>query len=133
MALLSMVKSLSPPCPGQDYPFPMVNHKEASDHNLQLMKQVREEQQRTAQLTRGERCCSTPQAVPRNPGLWGLALEAFPGCFSSWDTNTMPDLLFTVKTLSQVQEQECEPFLPSLFPWSILLPAAEMPSQNHLP
>ncbi|NXJ84835.1 CRY1 protein, partial [Trogon melanurus] len=37
---------------GQDYPFPMVNHKEASDHNLQLMKQVREEQQRTAQLTR---------------------------------------------------------------------------------
>ncbi|KFQ54159.1 Cryptochrome-1, partial [Nestor notabilis] len=29
---------------GQDYPFPMVNHKEASDHNLQLMKQVREEQ-----------------------------------------------------------------------------------------
>ncbi|XP_061869497.1 cryptochrome-2 isoform X2 [Colius striatus] len=37
---------------GQDYPFPMVNHKEVSDHNLQLMKQVREEQQRTAQLTR---------------------------------------------------------------------------------
>ncbi|NXI34715.1 CRY1 protein, partial [Galbula dea] len=37
---------------GQDYPFPMVNHKEASEHNLQLMKQVREEQYRTAQLTR---------------------------------------------------------------------------------
>lgn len=39
---------------GQDYPFPMVNHKEASDHNLQLMKQVREEQYRTAQLTRDD-------------------------------------------------------------------------------
>ncbi|KAM9217217.1 cryptochrome-1-like [Leptosomus discolor] len=39
---------------GQDYPFPMVNHKEASDHNLQLMKQVREEQHRTAQLTRDD-------------------------------------------------------------------------------
>ncbi|XP_035745604.1 cryptochrome-1-like isoform X2 [Egretta garzetta] len=39
---------------GQDYPFPMVNHKEASDHNLQLMKQVREEQSRTAQLTRDD-------------------------------------------------------------------------------
>ncbi|XP_054032214.1 cryptochrome-1-like [Dryobates pubescens] len=39
---------------GQDYPFPMVNHKEVSEHNLQLMKQVREEQHRTAQLTRGE-------------------------------------------------------------------------------
>uniref|UniRef100_A0A8C4IXK0 Cryptochrome-1-like n=1 Tax=Dromaius novaehollandiae TaxID=8790 RepID=A0A8C4IXK0_DRONO len=39
---------------GQDYPFPMVNHKEVSDHNLQLMKQVREEQYRTAQLTRDD-------------------------------------------------------------------------------
>ncbi|XP_041345562.1 cryptochrome-1-like isoform X2 [Pyrgilauda ruficollis] len=39
---------------GQDYPFPMVNHKEASDHNLQLMKQVREEQHRTVQLTRDD-------------------------------------------------------------------------------
>ncbi|KAM7032493.1 cryptochrome-1-like isoform 4-T6 [Acridotheres tristis] len=39
---------------GQDYPFPMVNHKEASDHNLQLMKRVREEQHRTAQLTRDD-------------------------------------------------------------------------------
>ncbi|OWK50449.1 Cryptochrome-1 [Lonchura striata] len=39
---------------GQDYPFPMVNHKEASDHNLQLMKQVREEQRRTVQLTRDD-------------------------------------------------------------------------------
>lgn len=41
----------------------MVNHKEASDHNLQLMKQVREEQYRTAQLTRGRRCCSTGCSV----------------------------------------------------------------------
>lgn len=32
----------------------MVNHKEASDHNLELMKQVREEQHRTAQLTRDD-------------------------------------------------------------------------------
>uniref|UniRef100_A0A8C3XUJ5 Photolyase/cryptochrome alpha/beta domain-containing protein n=1 Tax=Chelydra serpentina TaxID=8475 RepID=A0A8C3XUJ5_CHESE len=39
---------------GQDYPLPMVNHKEASDRNLQLMKQVREEQYGTAQLTRGK-------------------------------------------------------------------------------
>uniref|UniRef100_A0A8C2Y9J2 Cryptochrome-1-like n=1 Tax=Coturnix japonica TaxID=93934 RepID=A0A8C2Y9J2_COTJA len=39
---------------GRDYPFPMVDHKEASDHNLQLMKQVREEQYRTAQLTRDD-------------------------------------------------------------------------------
>ncbi|XP_069731935.1 cryptochrome-1-like isoform X2 [Phaenicophaeus curvirostris] len=39
---------------GEDYPFPMVNHKEASDQNLQLMRQVREEQQRTAQLTRDD-------------------------------------------------------------------------------
>ncbi|XP_066479285.1 cryptochrome-1-like [Tiliqua scincoides] len=39
---------------GKDYPFPMVNHKEASNHNLQLMKQVREEQYKTAQLTRGD-------------------------------------------------------------------------------
>lgn len=37
----------------------MVDHKEASDHNLQLMKHVREEQYRTAQLTRGKRSCST--------------------------------------------------------------------------
>ncbi|XP_065603577.1 cryptochrome-1-like isoform X2 [Cyrtonyx montezumae] len=39
---------------GRDYPFPMVDHKEASSHNLQLMKQVREEQYRTAQLTRDD-------------------------------------------------------------------------------
>ncbi|KAH0618987.1 hypothetical protein JD844_018581 [Phrynosoma platyrhinos] len=39
---------------GKDYPFPMVNHKEVSDHNLQLMKQVREEQYKTAQLTRDD-------------------------------------------------------------------------------
>ncbi|KAJ6661021.1 hypothetical protein lerEdw1_016822, partial [Lerista edwardsae] len=39
---------------GKDYPFPMVNHKEASTHNLQLMKQVREEQLKTAQLTRDD-------------------------------------------------------------------------------
>nr|XP_006115758.1 cryptochrome-1 isoform X1 [Pelodiscus sinensis]XP_025036834.1 cryptochrome-1 isoform X1 [Pelodiscus sinensis] len=39
---------------GQDYPFPMVNHKEASARNLQLMKQVREEQYGTAQLTRDD-------------------------------------------------------------------------------
>ncbi|NXE30268.1 CRY2 protein, partial [Ardeotis kori] len=39
---------------GQDYPFPMVNHKEVSDRNLRLMEQVREEQHRTAQLTRDE-------------------------------------------------------------------------------
>uniref|UniRef100_A0A8C3LCD2 Photolyase/cryptochrome alpha/beta domain-containing protein n=1 Tax=Chrysolophus pictus TaxID=9089 RepID=A0A8C3LCD2_CHRPC len=39
---------------GRDYPFPMVDHKEASDHNLQLMKQVREEQYKTAQLTRDD-------------------------------------------------------------------------------
>ncbi|NXA43208.1 CRY1 protein, partial [Eudromia elegans] len=39
---------------GQDYPFPMVNHKEVSDHNLLLMKRVREEQRRTAQLTRDD-------------------------------------------------------------------------------
>ncbi|KAM9148517.1 cryptochrome-1-like isoform 2-T4 [Pangshura tecta] len=39
---------------GQDYPLPMINHKEASDHNLQLMKQVREEQYGTAQLTRDD-------------------------------------------------------------------------------
>ncbi|NWH40552.1 CRY1 protein, partial [Chloropsis hardwickii] len=39
---------------GQDYPFPMVNHKEASNRNLQLMKQVREEQHRTVQLTRDD-------------------------------------------------------------------------------
>ncbi|TFK00652.1 Cryptochrome-1 [Platysternon megacephalum] len=37
-----------------DYPLPMINHKEASDHNLQLMKQVREEQYGTAQLTRDD-------------------------------------------------------------------------------
>nr|6PTZ_A Chain A, Cryptochrome-1 [Columba livia] len=37
---------------GRDYPFPMVNHKEASDRNLQLMRRVREEQRGTAQLTR---------------------------------------------------------------------------------
>ncbi|XP_050812186.1 cryptochrome-1-like isoform X2 [Gopherus flavomarginatus] len=39
---------------GQDYPLPMLNHKEASDRNLQLMKQVREEQYGTAQLTRDD-------------------------------------------------------------------------------
>ncbi|NXX99936.1 CRY1 protein, partial [Centropus bengalensis] len=39
---------------GEDYPFPMVDHKEASDHNLELMRQVREEQHRTAQLTRDD-------------------------------------------------------------------------------
>ncbi|XP_024073555.1 cryptochrome-1-like [Terrapene carolina triunguis] len=39
---------------GQDYPLPMINHKEASDRNLQLMKQVREEQYGTAQLTRDD-------------------------------------------------------------------------------
>ncbi|XP_027300846.2 cryptochrome-1-like isoform X1 [Anas platyrhynchos] len=39
---------------GKDYPFPMVDHKEASNHNLQLMKHVREEQYRTAQLTRDD-------------------------------------------------------------------------------
>ncbi|XP_033009008.1 cryptochrome-2-like isoform X3 [Lacerta agilis] len=39
---------------GKDYPFPIVNHKEVSDHNLQLMKQVREEQYKTAQLTRDD-------------------------------------------------------------------------------
>lgn len=39
---------------GRDYPFPMVDHKEASDHNLQLMKQAREEQHRIAQLTRDD-------------------------------------------------------------------------------
>uniref|UniRef100_A0A8D2QIQ1 Photolyase/cryptochrome alpha/beta domain-containing protein n=1 Tax=Zonotrichia albicollis TaxID=44394 RepID=A0A8D2QIQ1_ZONAL len=69
---------------GQDYPFPIVNHKEASDHNLQLMKQVREEQHRTVQLTRGERCCSThiPCAVAhrRSSGTWALGLGF--GCFS---------------------------------------------------
>ncbi|KAK2526598.1 cryptochrome-1 [Columba guinea] len=39
---------------GRDYPFPMVNHKEASDRNLQLMRRVREEQRGTAQLTRDD-------------------------------------------------------------------------------
>ncbi|KAE8622837.1 hypothetical protein XENTR_v10005409 [Xenopus tropicalis] len=37
---------------GKDYPLPMVDHKTASEHNLQLMRQVREEQQKTAQLTK---------------------------------------------------------------------------------
>ncbi|XP_068020794.1 cryptochrome-1-like isoform X2 [Melanerpes formicivorus] len=59
---------------GQDYPFPMVNHKEVSEHNLQLMKQVREEQHRTAQLTRDEtedpmevkaRCDHSEEDLPR--------------------------------------------------------------------
>nr|XP_060628469.1 cryptochrome-2-like [Anolis sagrei ordinatus] len=39
---------------GKEYPFPMVNHKDVSDINLQLMKKVREEQYKTAQLTRDE-------------------------------------------------------------------------------
>uniref|UniRef100_A0A6J0SX05 Cryptochrome-1-like n=1 Tax=Pogona vitticeps TaxID=103695 RepID=A0A6J0SX05_9SAUR len=39
---------------GKDYPFPMVNHKEVSDRNLQLMKQVREEQHKIAQLTKDD-------------------------------------------------------------------------------
>uniref|UniRef100_A0A8D0L628 Photolyase/cryptochrome alpha/beta domain-containing protein n=1 Tax=Sphenodon punctatus TaxID=8508 RepID=A0A8D0L628_SPHPU len=39
---------------GKDYPFPMVNHREVSDHNLQLMKRVREEQYRIAPLTRDD-------------------------------------------------------------------------------
>lgn len=83
MSLLSVAKALSLCCLGQDYPFPMVNHKEASDHNLQLMKQVREEQHRTAQLTRGKRCCSThvPCAVthslPQEPRALGLGFECF--------------------------------------------------------
>ncbi|XP_071993819.1 cryptochrome-1-like [Engystomops pustulosus] len=36
---------------GQDYPFPMVDHKVVSEHNLQLMKLVREQQHKTADLT----------------------------------------------------------------------------------
>ncbi|KAM4047736.1 cryptochrome-1-like isoform 1-T2 [Anomaloglossus baeobatrachus] len=36
---------------GQDYPFPMVDHKVVSEHNLQLMRLVREQQHNTAQLT----------------------------------------------------------------------------------
>ncbi|XP_030329348.1 cryptochrome-2-like [Strigops habroptila] len=51
---------------GQDYPFPMVNHKEASDHNLQLMKQVREEQCRTAQLMRDDTADPTETKVKRD-------------------------------------------------------------------
>ncbi|XP_053313496.1 cryptochrome-1-like [Spea bombifrons] len=37
---------------GRDYPLPMVNHKTVSEHNLKLMKQIREQQHKTAQLTR---------------------------------------------------------------------------------
>ncbi|KAM4795719.1 cryptochrome-1-like [Rhinophrynus dorsalis] len=37
---------------GKDYPLPMVDHKDVSEHNLQMMKEVREQQQQTAQLTR---------------------------------------------------------------------------------
>ncbi|OCT94322.1 cryptochrome-1 isoform X2 [Xenopus laevis] len=36
---------------GKDYPLPMVDHTTASEHNLQLMRLVREAQQKTAQLT----------------------------------------------------------------------------------
>ncbi|KAM9320244.1 cryptochrome-1-like [Gastrophryne carolinensis] len=37
---------------GKDYPLPMVDHKVVSEHNLQLMKHVREQQQKITQLTR---------------------------------------------------------------------------------
>ncbi|XP_072282574.1 cryptochrome-1-like [Pyxicephalus adspersus] len=37
---------------GKDYPFPMVDHRVVSEHNLQLMKLVHEDQQKTAQLTK---------------------------------------------------------------------------------
>ncbi|XP_077081934.1 cryptochrome circadian regulator 4 isoform X2 [Siphateles boraxobius] len=37
---------------GKDYPGPMVCHTEASQRNLDLMRQVRTEQQKTAELTR---------------------------------------------------------------------------------
>ncbi|KAL2090520.1 hypothetical protein ACEWY4_012783 [Coilia grayii] len=37
---------------GKDYPLPMVNHLEASRRNLVLMKEVRSEQENTAELTR---------------------------------------------------------------------------------
>ncbi|XP_069800456.1 cryptochrome-1-like isoform X2 [Dendropsophus ebraccatus] len=36
---------------GEDYPLPMVDHKVVSEYNLQLMRLVREQQQKTAQLT----------------------------------------------------------------------------------
>lgn len=39
---------------GKDYPRPMVCHMEASQRNLGLMRQVRTEQQKTAELTRGK-------------------------------------------------------------------------------
>lgn len=41
-------------CAGKDYPHPMVCHIEASQRNLGLMRQVRTEQQNTAELTRGK-------------------------------------------------------------------------------
>ncbi|XP_036386825.1 cryptochrome circadian regulator 4 [Megalops cyprinoides] len=37
---------------GKDYPLPMVDHSEVSQRNLALMRQVRSEQENTAQLTR---------------------------------------------------------------------------------
>ncbi|XP_066559437.1 cryptochrome circadian regulator 4 [Amia ocellicauda] len=37
---------------GRDYPLPMVDHREASERNLVLMKRVHSEQENTAQLTR---------------------------------------------------------------------------------
>uniref|UniRef100_W5N0D8 Cryptochrome circadian regulator 4 n=2 Tax=Lepisosteus oculatus TaxID=7918 RepID=W5N0D8_LEPOC len=37
---------------GKDYPLPMVNHREVSESNLALMREVRREQEKTAQLTR---------------------------------------------------------------------------------
>ncbi|XP_063072027.1 cryptochrome circadian regulator 4 isoform X2 [Engraulis encrasicolus] len=37
---------------GKDYPLPMVNHLEVSKRNLALMKELRSEQESTAQLTR---------------------------------------------------------------------------------
>lgn len=41
-------------CAGKDYPRPIVSHIEASQRNLGLMRQVRTEQQTTAELTRGK-------------------------------------------------------------------------------
>ncbi|KAM4701117.1 cryptochrome-1-like [Discoglossus pictus] len=37
---------------GKDYPLPMVDHKAASEHNLQLMNQIQKQQYKTTQLTR---------------------------------------------------------------------------------
>ncbi|KAJ8360676.1 hypothetical protein SKAU_G00172010 [Synaphobranchus kaupii] len=38
---------------GKDYPLPMVNHLEVSQRNMALMRQLRSEQEGTAQLTQG--------------------------------------------------------------------------------